>query len=379
MIGSLTIPFTGLTQQYNNLRAEVLDTIDAVLRSGQLMNGNYTVEFENWLARRNHSDYAVTCGSGTQALELLAHYYKESESHETPRVLIPSLTYCATANAFMRAGWDITFVDTDRNGLLDIRRIPDIDYDAVVMVGLYGAGIRDLASRYHRLRHRGRIIIEDAAQHWLSDNCVRSSNAAAISFDPTKNLANYGNGGAIITDSLTLVNFARQWRSNGHSDENTVGTNSRMSEIDCATLLIKSRYLDQWQLRRRDIAEYWMSRFRDRQIQCLVTPDNINSHCFQKFVIDVDCRDLVKQLLATHKIETKIHYASPLHEIGVYRQWEGPDMLAVSSALARRCLSLPMYPELSDLAVDYIADQVISCVDGANSQTAKTTRMCSED
>jgi dTDP-4-amino-4,6-dideoxygalactose transaminase len=377
MIGSLTIPFMGLNQQYNNLRAEMLDTIDAVLRSGHLMNGNYTAEFENWLAQHNHCEYAVTCGSGTQALELLACFYKES--HEVPRVLIPSLTYCATANAFMRAGWDITFVDTDSNGLLDPRRIPDADYDAVVMVGLYGAGVRDLVSHFYQLRHRGRIIIEDAAQHWLSDNCVRVGHAAAVSFDPTKNLANYGNGGAIITDSLALTSFARHWRNNGHSDEYVVGTNSRMSEIDCATLLIKTRHLDQWQARRRTIAEYWMSRFRGRQIRCLITSNNINSHCFQKFVIDIDHRDLVKKLLGMHKIETKIHYANPLHEIGVYRQWTGPDMLAVSSALARRCLSLPIYPELSDLAVDYIADQVIACVDSTNSQPTTTIRMCDAD
>jgi dTDP-4-amino-4,6-dideoxygalactose transaminase len=76
-MNSLIIPFTGLRKQYNNLRTEILDATDEVLRSGQLMSGNYTTEFENWLAQRNHSKYAVTCHSGSQALEIIAEYYRQ--------------------------------------------------------------------------------------------------------------------------------------------------------------------------------------------------------------------------------------------------------------------------------------------------------------
>ena len=93
----LTIPFTGLRKQYNNLRSEILDATDEVLRSGQLMNGNYTAEFEDWLARKNHSRYAITCHSGTHALEILAEYYKKELNMLHPIVLIPSVTYAATA------------------------------------------------------------------------------------------------------------------------------------------------------------------------------------------------------------------------------------------------------------------------------------------
>ena len=74
-MNGLKIPFTGLKKQYNNLRTEILDVTDEVLRSGQLMAGNYTAEFENWLARKNHSKYAVTCHSGSQALE---NFYQQS-------------------------------------------------------------------------------------------------------------------------------------------------------------------------------------------------------------------------------------------------------------------------------------------------------------
>ena len=112
-MNGLKIPFTGLKKQYNNLRTEILDATDEVLRSGQLMAGNYTAEFENWLAKKNRSKYAVTCHSGSQALEIIAEYYRLQSSVRPPRVVIPSMTYVATANAFIRAGWEVYIADTD--------------------------------------------------------------------------------------------------------------------------------------------------------------------------------------------------------------------------------------------------------------------------
>ena len=76
-MSGLKIPFTGIHRQYNNLRTEILDATDAVLRSGRLMDGNYTFEFERWLAKRNGVSHAITCHSGTQALEIIAAFHCE--------------------------------------------------------------------------------------------------------------------------------------------------------------------------------------------------------------------------------------------------------------------------------------------------------------
>jgi dTDP-4-amino-4,6-dideoxygalactose transaminase len=360
-MSGLTIPFTGLKKQYNNLRTEILEATDEVLRSGQLMNGNYTAEFENWLARKNSSKYAVTCHSGTHALEIIASYYA-NHSVIPPRVVMPSMTYAATANAFMRAGWDIYFVDTDSYGIIDPELIPnDLSYHAIVMIGLYGASIKNLSDRRWPLRSVSNNVtwIEDAAQHWLSSNGTRFGNAAAISFDPMKNLACYGNGGAVVTNDIDLLEYARAWRDNGKSSHEHVGTNSRMSEIDSAQMMVKTRYIDAWQERRRDIAAYWIERLSKSKIRCLIDSKNFEDHCFHKFVIDIDQRDIVRQNLAIKKIETRVHYQYPLHETGVFRQWPGPDILSRASALSRRVLSLPIYPELTDLEVDYVIDQVL--------------------
>ena len=362
-MSGLTIAFTGLKKQYNNLRNEILEATDEVLRSGQLMNGNNTEEFESWLAKKNHVKYAVTCHSGTHALEIIAEYYARQTSIEPPRVLVPSLTFAATANAFARAGWELYFIDTDRYGLMDPRTIPhDLSFQAVIAVGLYGASILKMGDvKYWPMRtifNSNVTWIEDAAQHWLANDCQRYGDAAAISFDPMKNLANFGNGGAIVTNNLDLVLYAREWREHGKPGNQIIGSNSRMSEVDCAQMLVKTRHLDKWQERRQDISVYWVERLKKSGIRCLIDDNTVNGHAFHKFVIDLDNRDLLQRNLELKKIETRIHYKEPLHEVGAFREYPGPDMLAVSSSLARRVLSLPFYSELTDLEVEYIIDSV---------------------
>ena len=326
------------------------------------MSGNYTYEFEDWLARRNHVPYAVTCHSGTQALEIIAEWYMlQAGRPDTPTVAVPTLTYPATLNAFVRTGWNIHIVDTDRYGVMDLDKLKhNTDIQAICGVGLYGQSVADMPQCLWALTHS---IIEDGAQHWLSNDCKRIGDCA-ISFDPTKNLANYGNGGAVITVNQGLRDFARNWISNGkYTKHAETGTNSRMSETDCAQMLVKTRYIDQWQQRRRTIAQHWMEMLKQHpDITCLIDDTNFEQHCFHKFVIHTDKRDIVQRNLALHGVETRIHYATPMHELPAFQHYQGPDLLSAGSSLARRCLSLPIYPELTDLEVEYVIDQLLEIV-----------------
>lgn len=325
------------------------------------MNGNNTAEFEHWLARRNKVKHAVTCHSGTQALEIIAEYYALQYNKEPLTALLPTLTYQATANAFLRAGWNIEFADVDINGLAAYNKIPqDRTYQATVLVGLYGAKVNLHPDVF---KFASGIILEDAAQHWLADQNPGIGNAAAISFDPMKNLANYGNGGAVVTPDFGLAEFARRWRDNGKPGNYMVGTNSRMSEIDCAQMLVKTKYIDQWQERRAKIADYWCERLKGHdKIRCLINEKTRKGHCFHKFVIEVDAADIVQRNLSIRKIETKIHYRQPLHELPMFQHFAGPDMMSVASMLSRRILSLPIYPELTDMEIEYIIDQLLDSV-----------------
>jgi perosamine synthetase len=359
-INGSMIAFTGIQRQYNNLREEILEITDRVLTTGQLMSGAWTNHFEDWLAYRNHVQYAVTCHSGTQALEIIAGFYRDRYKTQ-PTVLIPAMTYIATANAWVNAGWQLRIVDTDSYGQMNPNGLTEsTEFEAVCNVGLYGAAV----STEWNEHHKHYTVVEDGAQHWLANNCQRRGAACAISFDPTKNLANYGNGGAVVTNRMDLANYARDWSTNGRDGYGADHvTNSRMSEVDCAQMMIKTKYIDQWQQRRRKIAEYWISRLEDSPVRCLINSTNFDKHCFHKFVIDVDHRDRLQKRLESAGVSTKVHYTRPIHEEPRYVNTPGPNMLSTASSLARRCLSLPIYPELTDSETEYIVSQVLSCVE----------------
>lgn len=359
-MNGLTIPFTGIQRQYNNLREEILDATDQVLRSGVVMSGEWTKLFETWLANKNRSRYAITCHSGTQALEIIAAYYAEEQSIYPPRVILPALTFPATANAWSRAGWEIDLIDTDNYGQINYNKIDrHRSRQAICVVGLYGQSLKDDSAYLYC-----DTVIEDGAQHWLANDCRRRGKATAVSFDPTKNLANFGNGGAIITDDTHLEIFARDWTTHGKKTNHyRAGSNSRMSEVDCAQMMVKTRYLKSWQNRRRDIAWNWMNRLRDSSVRSLIDDSNFNNHCFHKFVVEVDNRDELANKLKQRGIETKVHYAEPLWTLHAYQTCHSSErFFSCAESLSKRCLSLPIYPELTDSEVEYVIEQVLSCV-----------------
>jgi dTDP-4-amino-4,6-dideoxygalactose transaminase len=268
------------------------------------------------------------------------------------------MTFPATTNAFLRTGWTVELVDTDAYGQLDLRKIDkSMSIQAICAVGLYGQSVKDQYFYYTD------TIIEDGAQHWLASNCHRLANSCAISFDPTKNLANYGNGGAVVTRDAQLAQYARDWVNNGkHLGHRDPGTNSRMSEVDCAQMMVKTCYIDAWQKRRGEIVAHWIELFRKRNIRTLIDDSNFKDHAYHKFVIDIDRRDEVQKQMSLRKIETKIHYADPLWDLPAYEGMGEGNMFSAAYALSRRCLSLPIYPELTDLEVEYISDQLLEIV-----------------
>jgi dTDP-4-amino-4,6-dideoxygalactose transaminase len=354
MSGSKIAHF-GLARQYKNLKAELLEATDLVLRSGELMNGSYTTAFETWLAMRTNTNFALTVHSGTQALEIMAHWIRKNsdDNHDHPPIVrIPNITYIATLNAFIKAGFVIELVDTDKNGLMrpETENILSNFTKITCNVGLYGANPHLQTITGH---HYNDVV--DGAQHWLVADNVGAG--MAISFDPTKNLPASGNGGAIVTNDIDLYDFAYSYRSNGKSDHQSAGTNSRMSELDCAHLSVRANYIDKWQWRRKEIRHYYLDELKNIDVRCLSRDHLI--HADQKFVIYTDKRDQLQQYMSDAGIETKIHYAKALSELPIAKHiYAKPDMLSSSVNLCRGLLSLPIYPELTDSEVEYIANSL---------------------
>ena len=349
-MSGLVIPHFGLKRQYSNLRDELLDATDRALKDGQLVGGHYTRSFEEWLKHRTKTKYAITVHSGTQALEIIARWkkIKHIDTMEgNPKIRIPNLTYPATLNAFLTAGWDIELIDTDKNGIIKMGNSAGV-YDC--LMGFAGRKPWPDASYSNAYG-----VIVDGAQHWLvADGDV--GGGMSISFDPTKNLPSSGNGGAIVTNDHYLYLFASTYRDNNKPAFHDVGTNSKMSEQDCAQILVRAKYIDDWQNRRGEIAKYWCNAFKDLPLKCL--SDTQDPHAHQKFVMYMDDRNKLQSYLKEHGIDSKVHYEYVLGDLPTAKNLPKPDMISTSVMLSRGVISLPMYPELTDNEVNYIAEKI---------------------
>jgi dTDP-4-amino-4,6-dideoxygalactose transaminase len=129
-----------------------------------------------------------------------------------------------------------------------------------------------------------------------------------------------------------------------------------MSEQDCAQIMVRAKYIDEWQKRRSEISKYWCDKFRELPLRCL--SDTVDPHAHQKFVMYMDDRNSLQAYLKTNGIDSKVHYEYVLGDLPIGKNLVKPDMISTSVMLSRGVLSLPMYPELSDIEVQFIADRV---------------------
>lgn len=346
-----------LKRQYHVLKEELAIATNEALRDGLFVQGRFLTQFEDWLAKKTNAKYALACHSGTQALEIIAryHYEKFYKAFEfKPVIKIPNLTYVATLNAFITAGYDIKILDTDENGLMveEEQSLEDA-YTGVCIIGLYGAQPK-------KYENNQIIRIHDGAQHWLIGDDI--AEGMAISFDPTKNLPSSGNGGALVTNDFGLWEYAYSYRDNGaikgvFGGNYIAGTNSKMSEIEAAHLLVRSKYIDSWQARRHKIAKYWCEQFANLpNLRCL--SDGIKPHQYQKFVVYTPLRNEFEPFLKANFIDTRVNYRQGLSELPIAKNYPKPDMLSTSIMLSRGVISLPIYNELLDSEVEYIGEVV---------------------
>jgi len=349
MSSGIWIPHFGLDRQYKNLNSELIEATQASLSGGNWNEGIFSERFSDWLQQKTKTNHAILCHSGTQALEIIAKY--EIQKGKRTRIRVPNLTYPATANAFLTSGLHVDLGDCDTHGIM-------VADDSVLScyVGLYGApthAVNKLSDDY-----------VDGAQHWLIVN-GHVGAGMAISFDPTKNLPASGNGGALVTNDSKLANFARSYVNNGKcpgSDFNFPGTNSKMSEQDCAQILVRTNYIDRWQERRKQIREYYINVFKNIHEDLYCLSSGFQEHADQKFVLRTyGHRDGLYDYLLGHGVEAKIHYPRVISELGIGMLCiNKPElMLSASYTLSKSVLSLPIYPELNDTEVEYIASLVV--------------------
>jgi dTDP-4-amino-4,6-dideoxygalactose transaminase len=362
------IPFLGVDRQYKNLREEILDITDRVYSTGRVLDGHYTQEFELQIARRCNRAYALSVNSGTQALI----FAQRAAMNRPPySVLIPTVSFVATINSVLMNDFTPVFCDIDFKGLMDLDSYEyklDASVGAVMYANLFGNCVDwDKFRMQTEFFNDDLVVIEDAAQSFGASYkgipSGKMGTVSVLSFDPTKNLNNYGSGGMILTDEFHIYETCRNLRDNGKTLHDAPGTNSKMSESDCAQMLVKLNHFDSWQRRRREIANYYIDRLY--QYVDILVPNEGVEHAWHKFVIRTNHRNSLMHRLSLDGIETKIHYEHALYDLGVGFNYVdySRNLYTETSAFTRECVSLPIYPELSDSEVETVAECIIHYID----------------
>lgn len=364
------IKFHGLDRQYHNLKEEILQQTDQVYKTGQVLDGYYTEKFERSMALRCGRQYAITVNSGTQAL-IFAQLYLQYHLGDKSKVIIPGISFVATLNSVLMAGNEPVYCDVDSQGLMDLSTlnfaITASGVRSIMYVNLFGNVIDyDKFVTHTEFFNQNILVIEDAAQSFgASYKGIPSGNLghiSCLSFDPTKNLPNYGSGGMILTDSFEIIEFCKNLKDNGKLGYHvSAGTNSKMNEVDCAHMLIKLKYFDEWQRRRHEIADYYTAELKEIVEVPYVSPDV--THAWHKYCIKHIDRVSLKEHLHWENIETKIHYTTPLFDTSIgfaYKNYN--EEYRESSAFCGECLSLPIYPELTDSEVEVVVKKIKSYI-----------------
>jgi dTDP-4-amino-4,6-dideoxygalactose transaminase len=361
----MNVPYFDLPAQIRALRPELDAAIARTLDTCAFCLGPDVTQFERDFAAYAGSPHCVGFNSGTSALHIAARLLDLQPGDE---VITTPFTFIATSWALAYVGAKPVYVDIDEASFnLDprlIERAITARTKALLPVHLYGQPC-DLDAMMEISRRRQLPLIEDAAQahgaRYRGQPVGTFGEAAVYSFYPGKNLGACGEAGALVTSRADYAERARSLREHGakvryYHDE--VGYNYRMEGIQGAVLNVKLKHLPAWTTTRRRNAHRYHALLRGTPLQLPMESPGAESvyHCY---VVRHPQRDRLKEYLEKKGIGTALHYPVPLHlqkcfaDLG-HRAGDFP----VAERAARECLSLPIYPELADAQVEYVAAMI---------------------
>ena len=359
------IPCLDLQKQHAQVKFEIFEAFEKVYAKTAFSGGPFVEEFENAFAKYSETNYAIGVNNGTTALHLAMLTLGIGYGDE---VIIPANTFIATAWGVSHANATPVFVDCDANTWeIDATKIEAAitpKTKAVIGVHLYGQPFDIDAVKAICDRHN-LFLIEDAAQaqgaRYKGKTVGGFGEMACFSFYPGKNLGACGEAGGLTTNKEAYKNKLFSLRNHGSvvryfHDE--IGYNYRMGGLEGASLSVKLKYLEGWNNRRREIAIMYQSGIANPKIKLQHKP-NWADGVYHLMVITTDEKEALVKHLADNKIVAAYHYPVPCHLQKAYShlKYKKGDFLH-SEYLADHCVSLPMYPELSDEEVNH----VINCI-----------------
>ena len=357
----MKIPFVDLKAQYDTIKDKIDVAIAEIVNNVSFVGGSKVEEFENKFAEFVGVDHAIGCANGTDALEIALEALGISSGDE---VLVPAYTWVSTASAVSRVGANPVFVDVHPDFYtIDPEKMEGRitkKTKAIIPVHFYGLPADMMAISKIAKKHN-LFIVEDCAQShsaMIGKQMVGTfGDIAAFSFYPGKNLGAYGDGGGILTNNGILADKCRLISGLGQSGKHNhviIGRNSRLDTLQAAILLVKLPLLEEWTARRRWVARQYNIQLSDTDIKVQRIPSNYK-HVYHAYVIQVDNRDKLKIFLKKKGVQTQIHYPKPLNQLKIFKD---QSKQKVSDSMASKLLSLPMYPEMTQEQIKYVADNV---------------------
>jgi len=354
-----------LVRGFNSHREELLAAVVRVAQSGWYVHGPEHEAFQREFADFVGVGHCVGVASGTDALELAIRAVGEGRDGT---VLTAANAGGYTTTAARRAGRKVTYADVDPTVLcLTAGSIePVLDGVAVAVVThLYGrmAPIEQIVQRCH---DHGVAVIEDCAQSVGAERGGRKAgsfgDAAAFSFYPTKNLGALGDGGAVVTSDAELAARLLRLRQYGWTSKYSIGVdggrNSRLDEMQAAVLRSRLPHLPSWSERRRDIIKRYAVAAAGTSLRML--PAAGRDHVGHLAVGLTPRRDEVVAALATAGVRTDVHYPIPDHRQPAFAHEFAHVSLPVTEETAGQLISLPCFPELTDVEVEQVCDALRS-------------------
>ena len=370
----MKIPLMDLKRQYETLKPDMDRAIQSVLESCEFIGGREKSLFERNFAVACGVQHCVGVGNGTDAIYIALKAMGIGPGDE---VVVPTMTFIATAEAVTVTGATPVFVDSDPHTcLMDLTKLRQLlekrahgrggRVRALIPVHLYGrihpmTQVMDLANEFDLK------VLEDCAQahlaEWKGVKAGAHGHMATFSFYPGKNLGAYGDAGAIITNDAQLAETSRKLANHGRTkkyDHDREGFNSRLDGIQAAVLNVKLPRLSMWTERRRECARVYNELLADLEghLQLPQIPEG-KQHVFHLYVIRVKERDRILKGLESCGVQAGVHYPIALHNLQAYAHMgHKPADFPVANQLQNEVLSLPLFPEITREEQKYVTDSL---------------------
>ncbi len=366
-----------LKSQYLKIKTEIDSSIFEVINNTSFIKGEKVKIFETELAQFLNVKHVISCGNGTDALQLAMMALNLKPGDE---VITADFTFIATAEVIALMGLKPVLVDVDPNTFLitpeAIEKAITNHTKAIVPVHLFGQ-CANMESIMQIAKKHNLFVIEDVAQangctyKFDNGNIKKAGTIGDIgctSFFPSKNLGCFGDGGALMTNNDEIAKNIRSIANHGMTIRyyhDQIGINSRLDTIQAAILSVKLKYLNEYNKLRNNTAKFYDNAFKN--IAEIKTPCRVNwsDHIFHQYTILVDNnkRDALQKYLANKNIPSMIYYPVPLHRQKAYSKYNFVDEnYPVTEMLSNKVLSLPMHTELSEEQLNCISNSILEFI-----------------